>query len=195
MNTKTILFLISYLTISSFTYSQSSEHLVFKGVPIDGTLKEYVSKMENESFTNLGIENGTAKLNGEFAGYQECIISVTTLKQKDLVYKIEVKFPEKDTWSKLSGNYFDLKELLSEKYGIPTAVVERFDSNSQPRDENRKIFEVKYDNCKYVSIWKTDKGEIQLSIQHKSMFSCYVSLSYSDKINSDIIKMKAKSDL
>lgn len=194
MKAKIILLLIAFLSITS-SFSQSSNHLVFKGVPIDGTLKEYVSKMEKEGFTDLGIENGTAKLNGEFAGYKECNLSVTTLKQKDLVYKIEVKFPKKDTWSTLSGNYFDLKELLTEKYGNPTEVVEKFDTNLQPRDDNDKIFNVKSDNCKYFSTWKMDKGEIQLSIQHKGFESCYVTLSYSDNINSNIIKMKAKSDL
>ena len=182
------------MTITS-NYSQSSEHLVFKGVPIDGTLKEYVSKMVQEGFTDLGTEDGTAILNGEFAGYKDCNIGVTTLKQKDLVYKIAVIFPKKDTWSTLSGNYFDLKDMLTEKYGNPSEVVEKFDSSYQPRDDNNKIHFVKNDNCKYFSIWKTDKGEIKLSIQHQGYESCYVTLSYSDKINSDIIKTKAKRDL
>lgn len=181
-------------TITS-NYSQSSEHLVFKGVPIDGSLKEYVSNMEQDGFTTLETKDGTAILNGEFAGYKDCNVSVATLKQKDLVYKIAVMFPEKDTWSTLSGNYFELKDMLAEKYGTPSQVVEKFDSNSQPRDDSAKMYKVKFDNCKYVSVWKTDKGEIQLSIQHQSVMRCYVSLSYSDKINSDIIKMKAKGDL
>ena len=193
MKTK-IIFFLTYLSICSFTYSQSSEHLLFKGVPIDGTLKEYVSKMMQEGFTNLGTEDGTAILNGEFAGYKDCNIGVTTLKQKDLVYKIAVLFPNKETWSTLSGNYFDLKDMLTEKYGNPSDVVEKFDS-SQPRDDSDKMYKVKFDNCKYISVWKTDKGEIQLSIQHQSVTSCYVILTYSDKINSDIIKTKAKRDL
>ena len=194
MKVKIILLLIAFMTITS-NYSQSSEHLVFKGVPIDGTLKEYVSKMVQDGFTDLGTEDGTAILNGEFAGYKDCNIGVTTLKQKDLVYKIAVIFPKKDTWSTLSGNYFDLKDMLTEKYGNPSEVVEKFDSSYQPRDDNNKIHFVKNDNCKYFSIWKTDKGEIKLSIQHQGYESCYVTLSYSDKINSDIIKTKAKRDL
>ena len=194
MKAKIIQLLIACLVITS-SYSQSSNHLVFKSVPIDGTLKEYVSKMEQEGFRNLITEVGKAKLNGEFAGYKDCNIIVSTLKQTDLVYKIAVIFPDKETWSTLSGNYFDLKELLTEKYGNPTEVVEKFDTNLQPRDDNGKIFNVKNDNCKYFSTWKMDKGEIQLSIQHQGFESCYVTLSYSDKINSNIIKMKAKSDL
>lgn len=194
MKVKIIQLLIACLVIT-YSYSQSSNHIVFKGIPIDGTLKEYVSKMEQEGFRNLITEVGNAKLNGEFAGYKDCNIIVSTLKQKDLVHKIEVKFPKKDTWSTLAGNYFDLKELLTEKYGNPTEIVEKFDTNLQPRDDNGKMMEVKIDNCKYVSVWKTDKGVIQLSIQHQGISPCYVALSYSDKINSDIIKMKAKSDL
>ncbi len=197
MKTKTILFILTYLTISNFIYSQSSEHLFFKGVPLNGTLNEYVSKMKEEGFTNSGTENETAVLKGDFAGYKYCKIIVSTLKQKDLVYKIKVIFPEKETWSTLSGNYFDLKDMLTEKYGKPSDITEKFDgdSNSIPKDDNSKMFKVKFDNCKYISVWKTDKGDIQLSIEHDSVFRCFVTLSYFDKINGNIIKTKAKRDL
>ncbi len=195
MKAKITLVLLMYSAFVNLIYAQSSEHLIFKGVPIDGTLKEYLSKMVQDGFTNLGVENGTAILNGELAGYKDCNIGVATLKQKDLVYKITVIFPEKDTWSSLSGNYFDLKDMLTEKYGNPSEVVEKFDSSSQPRDDNARMYEVKFDKCKYFSVWKTEKGEIQLSIQHQSITTCYVILSYSDKINSDLMKAKAKRDL
>jgi hypothetical protein len=196
MKTKNILSFVVFLTMS-IAHCQLSDHLVFKGVPIDGTLNEYVSKMKQEGFTNLGTENGTALLNGDFAGYKDCIVGVSILKQKDLVHKIGVVFPEKDTWSTLSGNYFDLKEMLTEKYGEPFDVIEKFDrpSYSQPLDDNDKMHEVKVDNCKYYSIWKTDKGEIKLSIEHESVIRCYILLLYFDKINSNIIKKKAKGDL
>ena len=195
MKTKIILLFLAHLTICSFTYSQSSEHLVFKGVPIDGTLKEYVAKMVQNGFTNLGTKDETALLNGDFAGYKNCNLSVSTLKQKDLVYKIAVTFPKKDTWSTLSGNYLDLKEMLSEKYGNPTDVVEKFDTYSQPLDDNDRMHRVQFDNCKYSSLWKTDKGEIKLSIQHDNALRCFIQLTYTDKINSTIIKAKAKGDL
>jgi hypothetical protein len=195
MKTKIILLFLAHLTICSFTDSQSSDHLVFKGVPIDGTLKEYVAKMVQNGFTNLGTKDETALLNGDFAGYKNCNLSVSTLKQKDLVYKIAVTFPQKDTWSTLSGNYLDLKEMLTEKYGNPTEVVEKFDSYSQPGDDSDRMRKVQFDNCKYYSIWNTDKGEIKLSIHHERANGCYILLTYIDKINSTIIKAKAKGDL
>ncbi|NOT51734.1 MAG: hypothetical protein HOP10_10720 [Chitinophagaceae bacterium] len=171
------------------------KHLTFKGIPLDGTLDQYVSKMKQNGFKHLSTEDGVAMLQGDFAGYKSCYVGVSILKQKDLVHKIGVLYPEKDTWSTLSGNYFDLKQLLTEKYGNPTDVVEKFDSRSEPRDDESKMYEVKFDRCKYYSVWKTDKGEIQLSIDHNSVTSCFVKLAYFDKINSATIKKQALDDL
>jgi hypothetical protein len=183
------------LSICTICFAQTADHLAFKGVPIDGTINEYVAKMKQNGFTHVQTENGTAILTGDFAGYKGCYIGVTTLKQKDLVFSIAVLFPDKETWSNLHGNYIDLKTMLTEKYGEPTYVVEKFDGASQPDDDQDKMYQVKFDNCKYYSIWETAKGDIQLSIKHNSVTSCYVKLGYFDKINSDKIKDKAKDDL
>lgn len=194
MKTKFLTLIFALTTM--LTFAQTSEHLSFKGVPIDGTLDEYVSKMKQKGFTHIGTEDGTAILNGDFAGYKDCYVGVSTLNQKDLVHKIAVIFPERETWSTLSGNYFDLKKMLTEKYGKPSDVVEKFEGSSySQKDDNSKMYEVKMDRCKYYSIWLTDKGEIQLSIEHESVVRCFVRLVYFDKINSEIIKAKAIDDL
>ena len=51
------------------------------------------------------------------------------------------------------------------------------------------------DNCKFYTVWKTDKGEIQLSIDHSGFTPSFVAVVYFDKINSSIINEKAKDDL
>ncbi len=190
-----LLFTAIVMTGLAQVKQDTSQHLVFKGVPIDGTLDDYVSKMKQSGFTHTQTQDGTAILNGDFAGYKDCFVGVSTLKQKDLVYKIAVIFPDKNTWSTLSGNYFDLKQMLTEKYGKPSDIVEKFDGYSEPKDDEARMYKVKFDNCKYSSVWQTDKGEIQLSIDHNSITSCFVKLAYFDKINSDKIKAKAKDDL
>lgn len=194
---KTMILTLVFKVITMIAFAQTSEHLSFKGVPIDGTLNEYISKMKQVGFQHIGTENGMAIMNGDFAGYKDCLVGISALQQKDLVYKIGVLFPEKDTWSRLSTNYFDLKEMLTEKYGKPSEEVEKFDVESfqLPLDDNDKMHEVGMDNCKYYSIWNTDKGEIQLSIEHESVISSFVRLLYIDKINGDKIRAKAKGDL
>ena len=191
---KTIFFTL-FFGLTTLTIAQPSQHLSFKGVPIDGTLTEFVSKMKQSDFTHLGTEEGVAILKGDFAGYKNCQVGVSTLKQKDLVYKIGVLFPEADTWSKLSENYFELKQKLTEKYGKPSECIEKFEGYSQTQDDSKKIYYVQFDRCKYYSIWQTDKGKIQLSIDHDSLRSCFVKLLYFDKINSAIINAKAIDDL
>ncbi|GAP43596.1 hypothetical protein TBC1_111752 [Lentimicrobium saccharophilum] len=165
--------IIALSIITSFAQTQSSDHLTFKGVPIDGTLNEYVAKMKQNGFTLVKIKDGVAILRGDFAASKDCIVGVAALKQEDLVSKITVIFPERDTWSSLEGNYFNLKEMLTQKYGEPSECVERFDTYSEPRDDNARMHEVEMDKCKYFTIYKTDKGIIELSIDHDSIFSCF----------------------
>lgn len=191
---KKVLLSIILIILPYLIFAQN-QHLQFKGVPIDGTLNEYVQKMKNANFTYLGTDDGIAILSGDFAGYKSCIIAVSTLKQKDLVNRIAVKFPDRDTWSYLSGMYFSLKEMLTEKYGNPSDCVEKFQSNTQPKDDGSKMHEVKMDRCNYYSTFETDKGDIELFIEHDGVTSCYVILRYYDRINSDLIRQEAMNDL
>lgn len=189
-------FLFSITLFTSFAQVKTdpSKHLSFKGVPIDGTLSEYVSEMGEIGFTHKGTKDGIALLRGDFASYKNCIISVSTLKKKDLVSKITVMFPDCDTWSALSANYFHLKELLTEKYGNPSKCVEKFQSYT-PDSDGSKLIDVKLDACKYCTTYETENGTIQLSIEHGVLMDCFVTLVYIDKINSDTIKKQALDDL
>jgi len=193
---KNILLILVFTLTTTIALAQtnSSDYLSFKGVPIDGTLNEFVAKMKQSDFTMLATEDGVVTLKGDFASYKDCIIGVATLKGKDLVNKINVIFPTLESWSLLASNYFNLKGMLSEKYGVPSECVEKFESFGEPKDDGMKYLYVKTDKCKYYSIFKTEKGNIELQIKgnHSSSF---VILSYFDKINSDIIKQKAIEDL
>lgn len=189
--------LLTFFVITCFAQlkSDTSRHLTFKGVPIDGTLDEFVSKMKKSGFAHTVTAEGVATLQGDFASYKSCFVGVSTLKTKDLVSKIEVRFPDRDTWSLLSANYFDLKEMLTEKYGKPSDCVETFQSYTEPKDDNSKMYEVKIDRCKYRTSYGTEKGTIQLSIEHDRRARCFVQLAYFDKINGETIKKQALDDL
>jgi hypothetical protein len=184
----------AFLTCLAQNKSDSSKHLVFKGVPIDGTLAEYVSKMKKSGFVHKGTNDGIAILEGEFASYKKCIVGVSTLKNKDVVSKIVVLFPERETWSALSDNYFNLKELLTEKYGKPSESVEEFQS-STPDDDGSKMIVVGLGRCKYYSTYETEKGTVQLAIEHDDRQGAFVKLMYFDKINGEIVKKQALDDL
>ena len=173
---------------------EKSSHLKFKGVPIDGTLKEFTTRMKRKGFKSIGSDDGLEILQGDFAAFKECVIYVSTLDNKDLVSRISVAFPKEETWEYLYGDYKHLKELLTEKYGQPSSVTEKFQERYID-DDNDRMYAVKMDKCKYETRFKTENGEIVLWIEHESVVSCFVMLTYKDKVNGSIIKNVAKDDL
>jgi hypothetical protein len=193
---KVLLITLSAILISLNLNAQTADnqHLMFKGVPIDGTLSEYVEKMKLNGFVVAASEPGTSLLQGDFAGYKDCFVGVVTMKQKDLVSRIKVMFPEREDWSSLYGNYVNLKDMLTQKYGQPTEVVEVFPSNPTVTDESLKFIYVSSGKCNYTTVFKTPSGEICLYLDHTE-FKCFVGLTYTDKINGEIMKAKAIDDL
>lgn len=196
---RNLVLLVFILVSALFSLAQeiptTSTHLTFKGIPIDGLLSEFVSKLEKSGFTKFGVEDGVQVLKGDFASFKNCLIGVTTLKNKDLVYRIGVIFPDADTWSSLSSDYFKLKELLTEKYGNPTEVEEDFQGDFKPQNDPDKLYEVKMDRCRYLTTFELANGSINLSIEHVRSSRCFVMLRYNDKINGASIRSTAIEDL
>ena len=88
---KRLIFLLLFVNTILISLAQDkSEHLSFKGVPIDGTLNEYVAKMKAAGFSYLGTQDGTAILQGDFAGFKSCTVGVSTLKAVNVVSTIGV---------------------------------------------------------------------------------------------------------
>ena len=187
--------LISLFVILYTTIGQAQEHLTFKGVPIDGTLDTYVANMKKAGFTFIREDDGIAMLRGDFAGYRNCTIGVVTLKSIDIVNRISVLFDSHQDWNNIYVNYSSLKEMLTTKYGKYADCVEKFEGYSQPRDDNGKMHELTMDRCKFYTIWKTDKGNIELEIIKGNLGGGMVRLSYWDKINTMSVQEKAMDDL
>ena len=110
--------LLACLLFAGTIFAQ--QHLSFKGVPINGTLKEYTDAMVKAGFHYEGTQDGVSILSGDFAGYKNCIVGVSTLKNCDVVSRIAVLFPNKDTWSSVLNDYETLKSMLTQKYGYPS---------------------------------------------------------------------------
>lgn len=190
---KKLFITLIFTTLLSPIFAQS-EHLTFKGIPIDGSLAEFSKQLIQKGFHHVGTEDGTAAFVGEFAAYKNCTIGVISSKGTNVVSKVGVIFPKCDTWSKLYSNYSNLKEMLTIKYGEPTESTEEFQSYREPTDDNSKMLEVKQDRCRYTTSWVTEKGTIELEISNQD-FACFVVLHYWDKINTEKVNNSAIDDL
>ena len=172
--------------------SAQTEHMKFKGVPMEGTLQTFTSKLKAKGFMPIGVQDCVSLLKGEFAGYKDCTICAVADKS-GMICKVSVIFPTMDKWGDLERCYLNYKSMLSEKYGEPKDCVEKF-QNDYANDNNSKKHELSMDRCKYYSIFDGDNGEIQLEITHQSM-TCYVMLSYFDNANQEKLRKQIMDDL
>lgn len=186
--------IIAMMLLAGLSASAQTGHLTFKGVPIDGTLTEFVGKLKQKGFSLMGTEQGVAILTGEFAAYKGCTVAVYE-HESGLVNRVGVMFPERDTWSLLYNDYSKLKDMLTQKYGRPTEETEEFQSYSAPRDDNSRMHEVQMDRCKYICDFTTEDGVIELRIAHNSVTSCFIVLVYVDAENESKVQSSAIDDL
>ena len=173
---------------------EKSVHLKFKGVPIDGTLKEFISRMERKGFEHRSSYDSKERLVGDFAGIKQCTVYVETLDNSDLVSRIIVEFPKQERWEELFDNYKNLKSMLMEKYGNFSSCVERF-QNSYIRTDEYRMLAVHMCECMYKTKFSIAEGDITLSIDYEEWGQGFVLLKYQDKINSAIIREAAIEDL
>lgn len=84
--------------------------------------------------------------------------------------------------------------MLSQKYGVPTEVVEQFHGSPVPETNSSKLHELSMDRCTWYTLYETPKGDIKLSLQ-KGDWDYFVSLMYYGKINTDAVRSSAIDDL
>lgn len=180
------------LIFATSVFAQET-HLKFKGVPIDGSLTEFVSKMKTAGFTHISTEDGIAFLEGDFAGHKNCIVGVCTVKPLNIVSMIAVIFENEYNWSDLESDYNTLKGMLTEKYGAPTQVIEEFESTYL--DDDDKLRELRANRGTWESVFETESGDIELLIHSEGYDSSHVALYYRDKINTEKVRKQALEDL
>lgn len=195
---KFILTLVSATFASIAMIAQpTSEHLTFKGVPIDGTLAQYVTNMKDAGFEYLGEQHNIALLKGQFAGFNDCIIRISELTLTNIVGSVDVILPKYDDSHSITGDYEKFKSMLTEKYGEPAIVKEdlltlKFSNTAVNNIDS--FYQKKLNKYIWYTTFKVPKGEIILSIQNDERQS-YLVLRYFDKINSDIARSAAMEDL
>lgn len=195
---KKLLLIITFAFAALCSNAQaSSEHLKFKGVPIDGTVTEFAKKLEEKGFKTLMAQGGSYIMSGDFAGYSDCMIVLMNTKSTKEVYGIGVIPSFCDTWSELISQYDTFKDNLTTKYGEPTGCTEEF-KGWTPSSDMSKFYAAQIGDCDYKTLFELKNGSIAVAITNKkkgSEKSCYVVLIYTDKVNEAKEKQNVIDDL
>ena len=123
----------------------------FNGVPIDGDLTTFVTKLKAKGYTlKEYIDNG-AILKGKIGTKDIEVFAFTTPKSKK-VFKLSVYFPERTTWSFLKSEYEELVGVLTDKYGEAHSSYSTFKKPYYEGD-GYEMSAVQLEKCNFASYW------------------------------------------
>ena len=174
----------------------ANEHLKFMGIPINGTLESFTQKLVAKGLKSIQAAEGVGLLNGTFAGKNDCNIFVATVPNRNIVSKVVVCLPPRETWAWLESDYNQFKQMLTSKYGEPLQHSETFKAGAFTSSDYLKISALKEGKCDYHSSWGLNEGFIILEIFNADGSpDCCVRLSYYDAINYKLAEDSKQNDL
>ena len=173
-----------------------NEHFKFMGIPINGTLESFTQKLVAKGMKREHAWDNAVLLKGTFAGKRNCEVYVNRIPSRNIVYRIVVCLPSRETWEWLENDYTEFKRMLTSKYGDPFKYSESFKEGTYVGSDRLKISALKEGKCEYYVGWKLNEGVILLEIiSIESPSSCLVRLSYFDAINSKLEESSKQDDL
>ena len=174
----------------------ANEHLKFMGIPINGTLESFSQKLATKKIKSIQAAEGVGLFNGAFAGKMNCNIFVATVPNRNIVSKVVVCLPPRETWAWLESDYNEFKQMLTSKYGEPFQHSETFKAGSYTSSDVLKMSSLRGGKCEYYTLWKLNEGAIGLEIiSIESPSSCFVRLNYYDAINDKLAENSKQDDL
>ena len=174
----------------------ANEHLKFMGIPINGTLESFTQKLVAKGLKREHAWEDNVLLKGTFAGKSGSGVCVMRIPSRNIVYKVVVCLPSKDTWEWLEDDYTEFKRMLTSKYGEPFQHSETFKAGSYTSSDALKMSSLRGGKCQYYTGWKLNEGAIEVEmISIESPSGCFVRISYFDAINSKLEETSKQDDL
>ena len=164
----------------------AQEHLDFRGVPLDGHIDDFVTKMEKLGYRLDEKTDNIATMSGKFTSRDVELYVFSSPKTKT-VCKVVMYF-NKDSWSSLKSDYFEYKRLYTQKYGKPSSSYEFF-SDPYYEGDGYELQALRKEKCHYLSIYKLETGSIAVQISEYEQLK----LVYEDGINIDLNKKERTS--
>ena len=139
-------------------------HIQFKGIPVDGTLTSFVSKLKTQGYEYIASQDGMALLTGKFAGYPGCDIIVVSTN--NTVWKVVVELPEQSTLSDVLSRYEEFKQSFKLKYSAQPEVCEELSESY--KSEQIAYIGFKNKVSQWASLFKIPGGTVLLEVEASS---------------------------
>ncbi len=182
--------IISLLFMVVATIMMAQEHLEFKGIPMDGPVSNFVSKLKTKGYTQVYNSGFGYALEGSFTG-KPVTIYVLGTEKTGIVWKVVVNFEKATSWYTIKSQYKQYVEIFTQKYGSPSDHFEFF-SRPYYEGDGYEMQALRNDKCNYCSYFETTKGTISVGMSSNS--EC-LSIRYEDGLNVKIRDTEKNSSI
>lgn len=158
----------------------AQEHMKFMGIPIDGTINTFGTKLSEKGFLKKNVDGNICTYKGKFTGREVDVLVLGTDKTST-VWKVVVWFEKETSWSSIKMMFGDYKEMFKEKYGVPSNDFHFF-SKPYYEGDGYEMQALRMDKCTYSTFWDTQQGHINLAMRKGG----YIAIAYEDQINTEI---------
>jgi hypothetical protein len=176
------------------SYAQT-EHLTFKGLPIDGSKQEFVKELQSQGYENAPEMGADDVLSGTFIG-RDCYVFIYDTPITNTVWQVGVLFKSTyDTWSLIKRIYDDLVDVYTKKYGAPILDQKEFKSPWREGD-GHELFALRSDRCVYRTVFVYIKDRMDIGcVEIRMANDCRIIILYEDSINSDLLTKERANEI
>lgn len=177
-----LFFILSFSILAPSQELSELQHLLFKGLPIDGTVESFTAGMKRSGFSFVESRNDVAFFRGKFASFDNSVVSVVS--SQGAVWKVVVDLPGCDTWSSVKKVYELFKRSYVTKYEVTPEVTEKF-PNYVPEGSGREVAAFRDETAVWESLYCVPNGTIKLSVQPvlSGPGRFFVRMEYVDEFN------------
>ena len=175
------------------SYAQT-EHLTFKGLPIDGSKQEFVKELQSQGY-NVPKMGDDDILSGTFIG-QDSYVFIYDTPITNTVWKVGVLFKSTyDNWSTIKRVYDDLVDVYTKKYGAPILDQKEFKSPWREGD-GHELYALRFDRCVYRTAFVCTKNGVNVGyVEIRMTTNCKIIIGYEDSINSDLLTKERANEI
>ena len=176
------------------SYAQT-EHLTFKGLPIDGNKQEFLEKLKRQGYGNAPEMGADDVLSGTFIG-RDSYVFIYDTPITNTVWQVGVLFKSTyDTWSLIKRIYDDLVDVYTKKYGAP--ILDQKEFKSPYKEGNGyELYALKSDRCVYRTVFVYIKDEMDIGcVEIRMANDCRIIILYEDSINSDLLTKERANEI
>ena len=124
------------------SYAQT-EHLTFKGLPIDGSKQEFVKELQRQGYVYVDDDI----LSGTFIG-RDSYVFIYDTPITNTVWQVGVLFKSTyDTWSLIKRIYDDLVDVYTKKYGALSLIRKSLSRHGE------RVMDMSYLPCGLIGVF------------------------------------------